>query len=66
MELLNSDWPANILAGVHFQIQENGLMSPDGVCTISAGTRLLISHSKDFSHRSHDIVMNTSEKYIEY
>ena len=36
MHLLNSDWPANILAGAHFQAQENGLMSPDGVCAISA------------------------------
>ena len=38
MQLLDSDWPANILAGVHSQTQENGLMSPDGVCTISMGT----------------------------
>jgi len=37
MQLLDSDWPANILAGSHFQAQENGLMSPDGVCAISAG-----------------------------
>ena len=36
MQLLDSDWP-NILAGSHFQAQENGLMSPDGVCAISAG-----------------------------
>ena len=35
MQFLDSDWPANILAGVHFQTQENGLMSPDGVCAIS-------------------------------
>ena len=39
-QLLDSDWPANILAGWHFRAQENGLMSPDGVCAISAGTRL--------------------------
>ena len=37
MQLPNSDWPANILAGTHFQTQENGLMSPDGVCTASVG-----------------------------
>ena len=37
MQLLDSDWPANILAGLHFQAQENGLMSPDGVCAISVG-----------------------------
>ena len=36
-QLLDSDWPANILAGSHFRAQENGLMSPDGVCAISAG-----------------------------
>ena len=37
MQLLDFDWPANILAGWHFQAQENGLMSPHGVCVISAG-----------------------------
>ena len=37
MQLLDSDWPANILAGAHFRTQENGLMSPDGVFAISAG-----------------------------
>ena len=37
MQLLDSDWPANILAGLHFRAQESGLMSPDGVCAISAG-----------------------------
>jgi len=37
MQRLDSDWPANILAGAHFQTQENGLMSPDSVCAISAG-----------------------------
>jgi len=36
MQLLDSDWP-NILAGLHFRDQQNGLMSPDGVCAISAG-----------------------------
>ena len=36
IQLLDSDWPANILANVYFQTQENGLMSPDGVCAISA------------------------------
>ena len=33
-QLLDFDWPANILAGWHFRAQENGLMS---VCAISAG-----------------------------
>ena len=37
MQLLDSDWPANILAGANFRTQNNGLMSPDGVCAISAG-----------------------------
>jgi len=37
MQLLDSDWSANILAGLNFRAQENQLMSPDGVCTISAG-----------------------------
>ena len=36
MQLLDSDWP-NIQAGSHFRAQENGLMSPDSVCAISAG-----------------------------
>jgi len=36
-QLLDSDWPANILAGLSFHAQENRLMSPDGVCTISVG-----------------------------
>jgi len=34
MQLLDSDWPANILAMLNFQAQENRLMSPDGVCAI--------------------------------
>ena len=37
MQLLDSDWPANILAGSHFRAQENGLMSPDSVCAINTG-----------------------------
>ena len=37
MQFLNSDWLANILAGLNCSAQENGLMSPDGVCTINAG-----------------------------
>ena len=36
MQLLHSDWP-DFLAGQHFRAQENGLMSPDGVCAISVG-----------------------------
>jgi len=45
MQLFDSDWPANILVGAHFQTQENGLMSPDGVCAISAG---LAGHETTF------------------
>jgi len=37
VQLLDSDWPANILSGSHFRAQENELMSPDSVCTISVG-----------------------------
>jgi len=37
MQLLDSDWPANTLAVVYFRAQENGLMSQEGVCIISAG-----------------------------
>ena len=33
-QLLDSDWLAN---GLNFWAQENGLMSPDGVCAISTG-----------------------------
>ena len=37
MQLLDSYWPANILAGSYFQAQENELLSPDGICSISKG-----------------------------
>ena len=37
IQLLDSDWPANILAGLNCQAQGNGLISPDGVCAISEG-----------------------------
>ena len=37
MQLLDSDWPILIQAGLHFQAQGNGPMSPDGVCAISVG-----------------------------
>ena len=43
MQLLDSDWPANILAGSHFQAQETRALSPDGVCALARarlGTRL--------------------------
>ena len=36
-QLLDSDWPANILAKLNFRAQESQLMSPDGVCAISVG-----------------------------
>ena len=37
MQLLDSYWPANILAGLNFWAQENRLVLPDSVCTISSG-----------------------------
>ena len=44
MQLVDSDWPANILAGSHFQAQETRVLSPDGVCALARawlGTRLV-------------------------
>ena len=44
MQLVDSDWPANILAGSHFRAQETRALSPDGVCALARarlGTRLL-------------------------
>ena len=52
MQLLDSDWPANILAGSHFRAQETRALSPDGVCTLARarlGTRLAL-HGKNASH----------------
>ena len=43
MQLVDSDWPANILAGSHFRAQETRALSPDGVCALARarlGTRL--------------------------
>ena len=43
MQLLDSDWPANILAASHFRAQETRALSPDGVCALARarlGTRL--------------------------
>ena len=37
MQFLDSDWPANILAELNFQDQENHQNSPDDVCAISTG-----------------------------
>ena len=31
VQLVDSDWTANILAGSHFRAQESRAMSPDGV-----------------------------------
>ena len=45
MQLLDSDWPADILAGSHFRAQETRALSPDGVCALARarlGTRLSI------------------------
>ena len=49
-QLLDSDWPANILAGLNLRAQENGLMSPDGVHAISmslAGHKTIVYGIKD-------------------
>ena len=35
MQLLDSDLPANILTGSHFQAQESRAMSPDSVCALA-------------------------------
>ena len=35
MQLFDSDWPANILAGSHFRAQETRALSPDGVCALA-------------------------------
>ena len=48
MQLLDSDWSANILADAHFRTQESGLMSLDGGCAISVGpagheTKILVA-----------------------
>ena len=43
MQFVDSDWPANILAGSHFRAQETQALSPDGVCGLARarlGTRL--------------------------
>ena len=45
MQPLDSEWPANIFAGLHFQAQETRAMSPDGVCAsmqARLGTRLTL------------------------
>jgi len=49
-QLVGSDWPANILAGLCFQAQESQAMPLDGVYAISAslaghGTILFPAHS---------------------
>ena len=51
MQLVDSDWPANILAGSHFRAQETRALSPDGVCALARarlGTRLLIMLAAGF------------------
>ena len=35
VQFLNSDWPANILAGSHFQAQETQALSPDGIYALA-------------------------------
>ena len=45
MQLVDSDWPTNILAGSHFRAQETRALSPDGVCALARarlGTRLAV------------------------
>ena len=47
MQLLDSDWPANIFAGSHFRAQETGALSPDTVSALAQaqlGTRLINAH----------------------
>ena len=34
VQLVDFDWPANILAGSHFWAQETQPLSPDGVCAL--------------------------------
>ena len=35
MQLVDSDWPANISAGSHFRAQETRALSSDGVCALA-------------------------------
>jgi len=35
VQLIDSDWPANVLAGLYFQAHKSQAMSPDVVCAIS-------------------------------
>ena len=58
MQLVDSDWPANILAGSHFRAQETRALSPDGVCALARarlGTRLW-SNISGLPQTIHDIV----------
>ena len=52
MQLVDSDWPANILAGSHFRAQETRALSPDGVCALARarlGTRLFTTLCSTYS-----------------
>ena len=68
LQLLNSDWPANILAGFNFLAKENGLMSPDGACAISTGlaghkTKLCAALLYLIPHYNNVIIPSTAEIY---
>ena len=47
MQLVDSDWPANVLAESHFRAQET--QAPDGVCALARarlGTRPYIGEAE--------------------
>ena len=61
MQLVDSDWPANILAGSHFRAQETRALSPDGVCALARaqlGTRLI--HTNTLSSNPPTSIHKTS------
>jgi len=57
MQLLDFDWPANILAGLNFRAQENRLCHQT-VFALSARARLGTRLAQDLAARSH-IVFHT-------
>ena len=50
VQLVDSDLPANILAGLQFQAQESQAISPDGVCAISTS---LAGHDETIPYGGH-------------
>ena len=70
-QLLDSDWPANILAGSHFRAQETRALSPDGVCALARarlGMRLvhdLIEHRiKFFCYKKKKKLYELERRYL--